>query len=134
MTGPVCARQAMIAQMAPVLRPGWFVFCTLPDPGPDLYARAIGTFLEAEGLSLILPEAVARAHGLPCDAPMALITLQVVSALDGVGLTAAVSAALAAVDVPCNVVAAFHHDHVFVPAPLAGVALAALREAQAAAR
>ena len=46
---------------------------------------------------------------------MARITLTGHSALDGVGLTAAVASALADAEIPCNMVAAFHHDHAFVP-------------------
>ena len=52
--------------------------------------------------------------------------LTVHSDLAGVGLTAAVAAALADANIPCNIVAAFHHDHVFVPAGQAQQALAAL--------
>jgi hypothetical protein len=37
------------------------------------------------------------------------------SSLDAVGLTAAVSAKLAAIGIPCNVLAGYHHDHVLVP-------------------
>ena len=43
------------------------------------------------------------------------ITLEVRSALDAVGLTAAVSRALADAAISANVVAGVHHDHVFVP-------------------
>ena len=46
----------------------------------------------------------------------ARITLMVHSDLGGVGLTAAVSGALANAGIACNMVAAFHHDHAFVPA------------------
>lgn len=49
---------------------------------------------------------------------MRCMTLQVYSALEGVGLTAAVSQTLAEHDIPCNIVAAFQHDHVFVPSAL----------------
>ncbi|MEL7199646.1 MAG: ACT domain-containing protein [Pseudomonadota bacterium] len=45
----------------------------------------------------------------------ARITLQVHSDLEGVGLTAAVATGLAAEGVACNVIAGFHHDHIFVP-------------------
>ena len=43
------------------------------------------------------------------------MTLQVHSALEGVGLTAAVATTLAEAGIPCNVIAAYHHDHIFVP-------------------
>ncbi len=115
----------MIAQMKPVLDETLSHFCTGPE---DLLARATGSIREAEGLSLILSDEVAAAHGLPRDQPMRRITLTVHSALDGVGLTAAVSGALAAAGIACNMVAGHHHDHVFVPAPDAERALQILRD------
>lgn len=114
---------AMIAAMAPDRQPGCYAFRTVPGgAGPIAVPDdAIACFREAEGLSVIAPA--------PCDAPLAMawITLRVHSALDGVGLTAAVSGALAGAGIPCNMVAAHHHDHVFVPAAEAGRALAVLR-------
>jgi hypothetical protein len=88
--------------------------------------------VEAEGRSFILPVAEAEALGFDCSIPMRQITLMVNSALDGVGLTAAVSGELARLNIPCNMVAAHHHDHVFVPGEMADRALAALSEMQAA--
>ena len=84
-------------------------------------------------MSLILPRAAAEALGFPVALPMRQIELTVNSALDGVGLTAAVASALAAEGVPCNVVAAFHHDHIFVPAAKAEMALAVVKALQDAA-
>lgn len=110
---------AMIAGMQPRRRAGAFVFRSFADAqatGSRL-AEALGMFREDEGLTLILPD-----DGRDGDA-MACITLGVQSALDGVGLTAAVSAALAEAGIPCNVVAAFHHDHIFVPVAQAQTAL-----------
>jgi len=76
-----------------------------------------------------------RSHGLrlgfPVSLPMRRIVLEVNSALDGVGLTAAVSAALGAESIPCNMVAAYHHDHVFAPSAMAERALAILKALQA---
>jgi hypothetical protein len=50
--------------------------------------------------------------------------------LSAVGLTAAVSAALTAEGISCNVVAAYGHDHLFVPADRAADALRALERLQ----
>lgn len=109
---PVKDTSAMIAGMAPVLDPETYHFCVAPEA---LLPQAIASFREVEGLSLILTGAVAAAHGLSCDLPMRRITLTVHSALDGVGLTAAVATTLAQAGIACNMVAAAHHDHAFVP-------------------
>lgn len=114
MPDPVRDTQAMIAGMAPVL--DGVEWCFVTGAAPALAARALASFQEDEGLSLILPVAVAREHGLAVDMPMRRITLSVHSALDGVGLTAAVATALAEAGIACNMVAAYHHDHAFVPA------------------
>jgi hypothetical protein len=118
---PVRGAKDMLAGMSPTLIDGDFAFCSTDDPGLAARAKthAIGWFREVEGVSLILPLSEAAALGFDCAAPMRQITLSVYSALDGVGLTAAVAAELAEHDIPCNMVAAFHHDHVFVPRHLA---------------
>lgn len=112
MAGPVKDRAAMIAGMAPKLSETIWHFCTGQDADPS---GALAVFEEAEGRSVILSDDLAAARGFHRDQPMAQITLTVHSALDGVGLTAAVSVALADAGIPCNMVAAFHHDHAFVP-------------------
>ncbi|MCB2137744.1 MAG: ACT domain-containing protein [Rhodobacteraceae bacterium] len=126
----------MIAAMSPDLRPEVFVFASLRDEtlADRLAAGAIASFREAEGLSLIVTDDEARSAGLPADLPMRCITLTVHSALDGVGLTAAVAGTLGREGIPCNMVAAFHHDHVFVPAGMAGRAMEVLARLQAEAR
>ena len=118
----------MIAGMRPRLQDGTFYFCTTDDAAVAEQAMpmALATFREDEGISLILPEAAAQRLGLPAEQPMRQITLGVYSALDGVGLTAAVATALAETGIACNMVAAFHHDHAFVPADRADEALACL--------
>ncbi|WP_103761572.1 ACT domain-containing protein [Roseovarius confluentis] len=121
---------AMIAGMAPVRDPETWHFCTTDDRELAARARphALAVFGEEEGTSLILPDEAARDLGFAVEMPMSRITLSVHSALDGVGLTAAVATALAGAHIPCNVVAAYHHDHVFVPEELAEDAVAVLRD------
>ena len=84
------------------------------------------TIAEEEGLTLIAPMAALQAAGLVPQGPMARITLRVHSSLQAVGLTAVVSTALAAEGISANMVAGFHHDHIFLPAADAGPAMAIL--------
>jgi hypothetical protein len=114
-----------MATLAPVLRPGVYAFCALP-PGRPVDFPVVGTFAEAEGLTVIVEEAVARAHGLSVAFRAAWVTLGVNSDLYAIGLTAAVSRALADAGIACNVVAAVHHDHLFVPAERGAEAVAIL--------
>lgn len=126
---PLRDTAAMIAGMAPELDPESWHFCTVADEAVAAlhFPEALATFREAEGVTLILAEEAAARHGFATHLPMARITLAVHSALDGVGLTAAVAGALAEAGIPCNMVAAFHHDHVFVPQGEAGRAMGILQ-------
>lgn len=127
---PVKDGAAMIAGMQPDLQPGTFVFVTTSKPDLALMDAALASFREAEGISYVVTEDAARVAGHGVDAPMRQITLNVYSDLEGVGLTAAVSTALADVAIPANVIAAYHHDHVFVPADKAEAAMCALLNLQ----
>jgi hypothetical protein len=108
---------SLLKGMRPVLQPGILVFATVPPGGEaDIPMPAVlGTFREAEGVTLILPQQAARDAGLAHSAPNRQITLTVHSSLEAVGLTAAISTALARHGISANVVAAYFHDHVFVP-------------------
>ena len=133
MSKTVHETREMLARMNPLLGEDEFVFCATSDPGlaARAQASALGWFNEEEGTSLILERGAAQALGFDVDLPMRRIVLTVNSALDGVGLTAAVSAALSAAAIPCNMVAAYRHDHVFVPSAMADRALAILEALQA---
>lgn len=115
----------LLKGMAPELRGldwGYATAATLP-PAVTPFA----TVQEDEGLTLIAPMAQLAAAGLAAQGPLARITLTIHSALEAVGLTAAVSAALAAEGISANMIAGFHHDHIFLPAHDADRAMAALR-------
>jgi len=115
----------LISHMRPMLDPEPYVFCTFAEQtAADLAAyEPVGLFAETEGMSATLPAEKARALGLAEAEWFRRITLMVHSSLAAVGLTAAVSATLARAGIPANVVAAYFHDHVFVPAPQAEEAL-----------
>ncbi|RYF00622.1 MAG: ACT domain-containing protein, partial [Oxalobacteraceae bacterium] len=114
----------MLAGMTPVLRDGSFIFCITNDPTLAEQARtvALSWFREDEGTAMILDLPVAALLGFDVGLPMRRIVLEVYSALDGVGLTAAVANALAGANISCNVVSAYHHDNVFVPAAIFQIA------------
>lgn len=121
----------LLAGLDPVLHPEVLVWCSVPagEPVPEgLDAVTFARIAEDEGTTLVLPVAVADAHGLAHEVPSRRIELRVHSALEAVGLTAAVSTALAADGISANVVAAVHHDHVLLPAADAEAAHATLCE------
>ncbi|MGW2305226.1 ACT domain-containing protein [Streptomyces sp. NPDC001809] len=115
----------LLAGMRPELDPARYVFTTVDGPAPAGVAPVV-TVAEDEGLTLVVRQEEADAAALPYDYVAGRITLRVHSALDAVGLTAAVAAALAAEGLSCNVVAGFHHDHLFVEHARAREALAVL--------
>ncbi|GEA52175.1 transporter [Vibrio inusitatus NBRC 102082] len=120
----------LLKSMKPHLVKGEFVFCTVAAGklGDYVELNPIGTFIEPEGLTLVLERSVAEQNQLPFDGSFRMITLTVHSSLEAVGLTAAVSTKLASKDISANVVAAYYHDHIFVPAAKADLALQALNE------
>ena len=124
-------RDEMVAQMAPRLDPVRYCFMVIdPASAPQALGAAIGTFREEEGVTAIVPESVARELGEEGPA-FARITLQVHSSLTGFGLTAAVASVLAEHGIACNMVAAYHHDHAFVPEQDGERALELLKALQA---
>ena len=54
-------------------------------------------------------------NNLPFYFVSAWITLEIDSTLDSIGLTSAFSKKLTKAGISCNVIAAYHHDHIFVP-------------------
>lgn len=115
----------LLATLTPQLAPLPMVYAVVPDgPAP---AAAFATVREPEGLTVVLDRETADRRGLAYDHVAALVTLQVHSALEAVGLTAAVSAALADRGISCNVIAGAYHDHLLVPWERRTEAVAVLR-------
>jgi len=118
----------LLASIEPELRPGTFVFVVVHDEALLDALAPEATIREPEGLTAVVRRERADALGLRYDYLAAWITLRVQSALDAVGLTAAVSAALARAGVSCNVLAGCHRDHLLVPEDRAPAALRALAD------
>lgn len=120
----------LLSSMAPKLRDADYVFCTMVNGRYGDYPQLapLASFVEEEGLTLVIRKAVADQHGIPYETVLKAITLMVHSSLEAVGLTAVVATKLAEKGISANVIAAYYHDHIFVQANRAEDALAALSE------
>ena len=118
----------LLRSMSPQLNAGEYVFCCIADASQLQGCEAVGSFREQEGLTVILERAQAERLGLGFDYVAAWITLNVHSALEAVGLTAAFASALGQAGISCNVIAGYYHDHLFVGQADAERALQVLRE------
>ncbi|MGR0279921.1 ACT domain-containing protein [Marinomonas dokdonensis] len=121
--------ETLLASMEPALKETDYVFCTLDGSVSEYVSlNPIGIFCEEEGVTLVLEKSMAEEADLAFSGTFKQITLTVHSSLEAVGLTAAISNKLANRGISANVIAAYYHDHIFVPADKADDALAALKE------
>jgi uncharacterized protein len=104
----------LISTMKPRLNDGEYVFCSLKTEDIDV-ENCLFFFREREGITIICTREYADNEQLTYSTIFAWLTLEVHSALEAVGLTAAFSQALGAHQISCNVVAGYFHDHIFVP-------------------
>lgn len=104
-----------------------FVFITSKDPLPKEINPKM-TFKEKEGHTYIIKKKEAQDYNFAFQQTWSLISLAYESDLEMTGLTAAISSALGGAKIPCNIVAAFYHDHIFVPEHLSEIAMSILQE------
>ena len=104
----------LLRTLKPSLNKGNFVFISVKDIQHISRENILFEFKEKEGITIILEQAKADELNFKYEFVASWITLTVHSALDAVGLTAAVSTALTKHNISCNVVAAYYHDHIFV--------------------
>ena len=114
----------LLVGLEPELAAEPYVYALGPAPAGTAVFASVE---EAEGTTLVLTRDEADAAGLRAEWAAARITLRVDSTLTDVGLTAAVSSALAARGISCNIVAGLAHDHLFVPEDRGAEALELLR-------
>lgn len=120
----------LLRDLRPELNPGRYVYCTLPTKVPA-GLRPVATVAEPEGVTVVVTQEEADTLNLRYEYVAAWITLRIHSATEAVGLTAAVATRLAEEGLSCNVVAGYHHDHLFVAADDAERVLDALKELSA---
>ncbi len=120
----------LLKSMKPQLSDELFVFITLSDARYGDYTsfNPIASYQESEGLTLVVLKDVADQENLDYQSVFQVITLNVHSSLNAVGLTAAVASQLAEHNISANVIAAFYHDHIFVPVENAQQALQLLQK------
>jgi hypothetical protein len=120
----------LLASMKPVLLDQEYVFCTIEGAQYGDYAEIspLASYLESEGLTLLVSRDNAQQANLTYESVFKCITLTVHSSLEAVGLTAAVSSKLTEKGISANVIAAYYHDHFFVQAEKADMAIVALNE------
>jgi uncharacterized protein len=116
----------LLRQMRPLLNEGEYVFCSVSEMNEKYWSEAVAMFREKEAITLIIPREMADALHLSYQLVFSWITLTVQSSLEAIGLTAAFATALSGKGISCNVVAAVHHDHIFIVQKDAGKAMEVL--------
>ena len=118
----------LLKAMDPILIGKTFVFCTVSKKVYEkLGLDAVLSFKEAEGITLVLEKDFADKNNLSYEGIWSLITLNVHSDLSAVGFLAKISEKLAAAGISVNVVSAYYHDHLFVPADKTDKAMSVLK-------
>ena len=117
--------EIILKNLSPIISKELFVFISISNDAivDWISLHPLGSFREKEGLTIILEQGVADEYAFPYTEVFHCITLQIHSSLEAVGLTDFVSNTLAKNNIPANVIAAYHHDHIFVPASKAHRAL-----------
>ena len=121
----------LVRSMNPELHAETYVFVNIPQKPCQMRMEEIqGCYRESEGMTFILDKETADRKGLTYSNTWRSITLRIHSDLEAVGFTAKISGALALAGIPCNMIAACYHDHIYVPALLADKAMNVLVDLQ----
>ena len=114
-----------LKNLNPVLLEDEYVFCTFLSSiyGDHNKLNPIASFNEKEGLTLVVKKEIAKFNNLEFKDTFKCISLNLISSLTSVGLTALISKALADNEISANIYAGYYHDHIFVPLEKASDAL-----------
>ena len=119
-----------LKNLNPVLLEGEYVFCTFLSSiyGDHDKLNPIASFTEKEGLTLVVKKESAKLNNLEFNDTFKCISLNLISSLTSIGLTALISKVLADNEISANIYAGYYHDHIFVPLEKANEALKLLCE------
>ena len=114
-----------LKNLNPVLLEDEYVFCTFLSSiyGDHNKLNPIASFNEKEGLTLVVKKEIAKFNNLEFKDTFKCISLNLISSLTSVGLTALISKALADNEISANIYEGYYHDHIFVPLEKANDAL-----------
>ena len=106
-----------LKNLNPVLLEDEYVFCTFLSSiyGDHSKLNPIASFNEKEGLTLVVKKEIAKFNNLEFKGTFKCISLNLISSLTSVGLTALISKVLADNEISANIYAGYYHDHIFVP-------------------
>jgi hypothetical protein len=89
-------------------------FATIQSNVEIAAKNLLGTFREAEGMTIIASKGYLIENRIPFEGPFAKLTIEIHTSLDLIGITALLSNKLAENEISSNVVAAYYYDHIFV--------------------
>jgi len=107
-------------KLVPKLRDGKFEFKSIAVGTVPSDAHAM--IIEEEGMTIVIPT---TRDG---EDVFAWISLVQETSLTATGITKAFSAALSDAGIPCNVIAAYYHDHMLVPYTMRNKAMQLISE------
>ncbi len=118
----------LLRMMTPVLHTEPYAYAVATNAIAIPHADVFAEIREDEGSTIVARYSVIEHAGMTGLDQWARITLQIHSSLNAVGLTAAFATALGKHGISANVVAGYHHDHIFVQWNRRHDALQALQE------
>tara|TARA_B100000795_G_C22612733_1_gene365743 strand:- start:357 stop:740 length:384 start_codon:yes stop_codon:yes gene_type:complete len=106
----------LLKKLDPIILDNEYVFCTFLSSTYDDYAKfnPLASFNEKEGLTLVIQKEIAKLNSLEFNGVFKCISLNLISSLSSVGLTASISKVLADNGISANMYAGYYHDHIFV--------------------
>ena len=115
----------ILQSINPYLLDESFVFITSSKPIEELInsLNPKATFLEDEGITLVINQRDADEHAIEYDSVFKCISLGVHSSLESYGLISTITKELAKNKISSNIFSGFFHDHIFVQNNLAKKAL-----------